>query len=381
MVQEIKEILANLKKASHLRELTPLGFDGAYIKKGKKRLLNLASNDYLGLGANFELYEEFLDTASKDSLRFSTSSSRSLSGNFEVFEKFEKFLAQSYAPNKEALLFNSGYHLNIGVISALASLKNTLFIIDRQAHASAYDGLLLGKAKFERFRHNDTEHIRQILNQNADKFKRFIIITEALFSMDGDEAPLIKLDKIKKEYKGVWLYVDEAHSVGACGDNGLGLCKSSGVDADFVVYTFGKAICSMGAALICDLTIKELLINRARSLIYSTAIAPINVAFTHFIFKKLGLFSQKRQALNELSKYLKKELLEAGAKILGDRYIISILAGSNERALFMSKRLNELGYYAPAIRPPTVAPNTARVRLSVCASMQKSELLGIVNAL
>ncbi|BCX79847.1 8-amino-7-oxononanoate synthase [Campylobacter sp. 19-13652] len=380
-MQKIKKILLDLKESSNLRTLSQLIHDGAYITKDGKRLLNLASNDYLGLGASDELFDEFLDTTSKKSLKFSASSSRSLSGNFEIFSEFESFLAKSYGDGKSALLFNSGYHLNVGVISALASLKNTLFIIDRQAHASAYDGLRLGGASFERFRHNDTAHIKEILDKNSGKFERFIIITEALFSMDGDEAPLGELGRIKSEHEGVWLYVDEAHSVGACGHDGLGLCKDSGVDVDFVVFTFGKAICSMGAALICDETVREFLINRARSLIYSTAIAPINVAFTHFIFKKLGKMKQKRAHLQSLSDELKVELKKHGAQVLGSRYIISVLAGSSDSALKMAARLQHCGYFAPAVRPPTVAPNTARVRLSLCANMQKDELLGVVNAL
>lgn len=357
--------------------------DKTHIIKDGKRLLNLASNDYLGINSSGELGRLFLANASKDKLALSASSSRSLGANYEVFNELEEHLKQCFNGKKEVLLFNSGYHLNIGAISALASLKSTLFLIDRQAHASMYDGLRLGEAKFLRFRHNDMAHLDELLSENADKFDRFIILSEALFSMDGDCAPLSELIELKRRYERVYLYIDEAHSVGACGDDGLGLVHKSGLEdeIDFIIFTFGKAIASVGAAMLCKKELKEFFINRARSLIYSTALPPINAAFSLFVFHRLKKMQSARKKLENLSAKLKSKLKQAGVNVLGERHILSIIAGKNEAATSLANRLLEHGYYAPAIRPPTVAPNSARVRLSLNAAIDENELMEIVNAL
>lgn len=381
-MQELKNTLDNLQKISQKRELIKSKHDGKYIQIKDKRLLNLASNDYLGIAQTAKLEGEFLkNIVLGSSLSLSASSSRSMSANYEVFVKFEDFLKELYG--KSSLLFNSGYHLNLGAISALARLKGTLFLIDKQAHASMYDALFLSKASFKRFRHNDLAHLAMLLEQNSKKFDRIIILSEALFSMDGDYLDIKNLVLLKKSYKNVWLYVDEAHSVGASMQTGLGLVKDMGfiLDVDFLVLTFGKALASVGAAIICHDEFKQLFINFSRSLIYSTALPPLNVAYTHFVFKHILSMQARRQHLRLISSWLKQSLDKKGLKVLGDSYIISLIAGSNEAALKLASRLKQSGYHVPAIRPPTIAPSSSRIRISLNANLQKDDLKGLIDAL
>lgn len=383
--------LDELASKSLLRNIEPLLSLGscARVVKSGKELLNLSSNDYLNVSLslsnefinNIKNLDEF-EIEQKD-LLFGASGSRLLGGGHMAFFKLEDYLASTYRHGKEALFFNSGYHLNVGVISALAKLEGTLFLVDKQAHASIIDGLRLGAAKFIRYAHNDLEALERLVWSNCDKFKRLIVVTEALFSMDGDLADVAFLVDLKRRCDKIMLYIDEAHSVGACGERGLGLVYASGLadEVDFVVFTFGKALASAGASLLCAKQAKSWLVSSARSLIYSTAIAPISVCFTLFALEKIAHMNDKREHLARLSAWLYEKLESRGARVLGKAHILSIVAGSNEAALSLASRLERAGYYAPAIRPPTVAPNSARVRLSLHAGLEKSELQGILNAL
>lgn len=381
-MQELKQTLQNLQNIAQKRELPLSKHDQKHIHIQDKKLLNLASNDYLAIAQKGEIQREFFDTIDKNMLpSLSASSSRSMSANYEIFVEFEEFLQKLYG--KSSLLFNSGYHLNVGAISALARLKGTLFLIDRQAHASMYDGLRLSNANFKRFRHNDLNHLCVLLEQNSKKFNRIIILSEALFSMDGDYIDLASLIQLKKSYDNVWLYIDEAHSVGASMQSGLGVVKDSDFigDVDFTILTFGKALASVGGAIICDEIFKEYFINFSRSLIYSTALPPLNVAYTHFVFKHILSMHKDRERLSLVASWLKQNLAQKGLKVLGDSYIISVLAGTNEAALSLASKLRQSGYHVPAIRPPTIAPSSSRIRISLSANIQKEELKGLMDAL
>ncbi|HEC1554368.1 TPA: aminotransferase class I/II-fold pyridoxal phosphate-dependent enzyme [Campylobacter upsaliensis] len=373
---QVEKILQTLENEANLRTLTSLKHEGNFVFKQGKKLLNLAGNDYLALATNSALKKEFLESVREEDLYFSSSSSRSLSGNFEIYEKLENTLKNKL--QKEVLLFNSGYQLNSSCIAALASVPHTLFLADRLIHASMIDGLR--GANFLRFRHNDMEHLQILLEKNHAKYENIIILSEALFSMDGDLAKLQELVELKKKYKNVLLYIDEAHSVG-CFGGGFGLVKELELEVDFLIFTFGKALASMGACMITSKQFKDFFINKARALIYSTALPPINVAFSLFIFEKIASFEKQRIKLKALSEHFKKILRAKELEFLGDYYIISLILKENQKALEVALKLEENGIFAPAIKTPTVPKNSARIRFSLHANLSERELDKIAELL
>ncbi len=331
-------------------------------------IVNLSSNDYLGLQQNKELYEEFLDEISISYYRFTAASSRLLSGNSPEYGTLESQLQTMYG-RQAALVFNSGYHANCGILPALAG-PNDLIVADKLVHASIIDGMRLGQAQYERFRHLDYEHLEKILSENKNKFDTIFIVSESIFSMDGDRANIPLLIDLKKKYNAL-LYVDEAHAVGVYGDTGLGLCEEYNVihDCDFIVGTFGKALASVGAFVICDEIFKTYLINHARTLIYTTALPPINLAWSQFILSQLHTFGSQRQRLIKLSKEFAHLL-----RVEWQSHIIPYIIGSNTDTIACSELLQQNGFYVLPIRYPTVAKNTARLRFSLQAIHTLNEL-------
>lgn len=378
----VDKILQDLKNDHNFRTLPHLRHEGKFVYKESKKLLNLASNDYLALSYDEELKEEFLSNLKKEYNYFSSSSSRSLSGNFGIYEELEDYLKADFK-DKEILHFNSGYHLNLSCIAALSSLNKTLFLADKLIHASMIDGLRLNGADFFRYKHNDLDHLVSLIQKHYEKYENIIILSEALFSMDGDFSDLKALVELKKNYPKIKLYIDEAHSVGCFDKRGLGFAKSLGLEneIDFLVFTFGKAVASMGACMICAKKYKDFFINKARAFIYSTALPPINVAFTLFIFKNMAKFQNKRENLYHLSQFLKDKLQEKNLQILGDSYIISLILGDNKKALAIAQILEKGGIFAPAIKEPTVPKNTARIRFSLHAGLDQNDLEQILELL
>lgn len=384
----IATLLQQLRDNDNFRTLHKLRHDGIFVWKNDKKLLNLSSNDYLNIANNRDLQQEFLTHYSKHCL-FSSSSSRSLSGNFEIYEECESYIANLFATNddtrhnKACLLFNSGYHLNISCIQALSTLPHTLFIADKLIHASMIDGLRLGNAKFKRFSHNDMQELENLLAIHANAYQQIIILTEALFSMDGDFTKLDSLIALKKKCPNVLLYIDEAHSIGAIGENGLGLVAMCNkiYEIDFLVLTFGKAIGSVGACVLCQRDYKDFFINKARGLIYSTALPPINVAFSLFIFTKLVSLNNERQKLLELSAFFRDCLHQKGLYILGESYIISLITQTNQATTQMAQKLENYGIFAPAIKSPTIPNGQARIRFSLHSGLDKHDLLKIIEIL
>ena len=373
--------LQALKDDNNLRTLQDIQHDGIYIIKDNKRMLNLSSNDYLGIATDRELREEFFDTIDKESLLLGSTSSRSLSGNYRIFTQLEDYIAAQFS-NKSCLLFNSGYHLNISCMQALSEFSNVLFVIDKFVHASIIDGLRLGGKRFMRYAHNDMQSLASILEKTHNQYESIIIVSEGLFSMDGDLAQLDSLCAFKQQYSNVMLYLDEAHSVGVFGENGLGLASLGYENSiDFLVYTFGKAIGSFGACMICSPHLKDFFINKARGFIYSTAIAPINVAWNLFVFQKLKSMQNRRKHLLHLSELLRKECAKYNINLMGEAQILSLIAHTNENALLLADKLSHKGFFAPAIKTPSVPPNTARLRISLTSNMQEEMMIELVSTL
>jgi len=335
---------------------------------------NLSSNDYLNLNNREDLYAQFNDEYSFTKKKYSSTSSRLLTGNSSEYVALEQTLQSSF--NREAcLLFNSGYHANCGILPALTD-SNDLIIADKLVHASIIDGIRLSKAKLERYKHLDYNHLERILQKRSD-YNNVFIVTESIFSMDGDIADLQLLVALKEKYNA-FLYVDEAHAIGTRGEQGLGCVEEQNCinNVDFIVGTFGKAIVSVGAYVICDSVFKDYLINTARTLIFTTALPPVNLAWTNFICRNLVQFKQERMSLHELSNKFAQAIGEQSTS-----NIIPYIIGENTDAIAKAEQLQKLGYLVLPIRYPTVAKGTARLRFSLHAGLKFSDIEPIIHLL
>ena len=376
-----KQQLEQLSAQNQYRSIPDLVHQGRYIMRENCKMLNMSSNDYLGLASNENLRQSFLQQYGDNFPSFTSSSSRLLTGNFPVYTDLEQLIAQRFQ-RESVLLFNSGYHANLGILPALTTTKS-LILADKLVHASMIDGIRLSQCEFFRYRHNDYEHLKNLLEKNAGKFDRTFIVTESVFSMDGDVADLKYLAQLKKQFPNTYLYVDEAHAIGVYGKNGLGIAERANViaDIDLLVGTFGKALASMGAYVVCDQILKECLINQMRPLIFSTALPPFNVAWTHFIFERLPQLSKERTHLEQLSAFLRQEVEHRTQIMPSQTCIVPYILGKNDATLAKAKDLQEQGYYCLPIRPPTVPKDTSRIRLSLTADMTMDEVKQFVACL
>ncbi|MCH7379375.1 MULTISPECIES: 8-amino-7-oxononanoate synthase [Acinetobacter] len=382
LLDHYAEQLDLLKQQGNFRKFTANEQSGRWITIQDRAMLNLASNDYLGLAADLTLREEFLDTLKIERALFSSSSSRLLTGNFAEYEQFENSLSKAFG--RAALLFNSGYHMNIGILPALCDSK-TVILADKLVHASMIDGIRLSTAQYVRYRHNDLQHLEQLLQKyhQDEQVERILVVTESIFSMDGDETDLAALAQLKQRFAKTMLYVDEAHAIGVRGEQGLGCAEQYGVldQIDFLVGTFGKAIASVGGYIICDSIIRDYLINKMRPLIFSTALPPISIAWSDFIFNKVLSMQQQRQHLAKISQYLQQAVIAKGFSSPSSSHIIPIILGESQAAIEKARYVQQQGFYAMPVRPPTVPQNSSRLRISLTSLVQKNELEQLVECL
>ncbi|NWK81454.1 8-amino-7-oxononanoate synthase [Acinetobacter sp. SwsAc4] len=382
LLDHYAEQLDQFKQQGNFRQFTANQQQGRWITIQDRTMLNLASNDYLGLAADLSLREEFLDTLKIERALFSSSSSRLLTGNFAEYEQFENSLSKAFG--RAALLFNSGYHMNIGILPALGDSK-TVILADKLVHASMIDGIRLSTAQYVRYRHNDLQHLEQLLQKyhQDEQVERIIVVTESIFSMDGDETDLAALAQLKQRFAKTMLYVDEAHAIGVRGEQGLGCAEQYGVldQIDFLVGTFGKAIASVGGYIICDSIIRDYLINKMRPLIFSTALPPISMAWSDFILNKVLSMQQQRQHLAEISQYLQQAVIAKGFSSPSSSHIIPVIVGESQAAIEKARYVQQQGFYAMPVRPPTVPQNSSRLRISLTALVQKNELQQLVEYL
>ena len=297
ILDSINQELLVLKEKKNYRSLPPLIHDGREVILNGQRMLNLSSNDYLGLANDVSLREEFLKTMTPETFLPTSSSSRLLTGNFSDYQALEQQLSTMFGA-ESALIFNSGYHANTGILPAVSNAQ-TLILADKLVHASLIDGIRLSSAKCIRYRHNDASQLQRLVSENHNLYAQIIIVTESIFSMDGDKADLRALVRLKKSYSNVLLYVDEAHAFGVRGEKGLGCAEEQDCinDIDFLVGTFGKAIASAGAYIVCRQVIREYLINKMRTFIFTTALPPVNIQWTAWVLQHLSALQYKRTHL------------------------------------------------------------------------------------
>lgn len=368
MYQEYSEVLNDLKSASHFRSIKNFERkDGKYIYINGRKLLNLSSNNYLGFADNDEITEEFMSYAGKK-YSFGSASARLLTGTLPVYEELENLISDLFSTEK-TLLFNSGYHANVGINSSLAGTGDVIFS-DKLNHASIIDGMQLSRGKFFRYKHNDMQNLENLLKRERNNFKNAFIVSESVFSMDGDIADIVKLVELKNKYN-CYLILDEAHAFGVFGEKGLGVCEELGIiqGVDLIVGTFGKAIGSMGAFVTGKKVLIDYLINKARSFIFSTSLPPVNVAFSKWIIEhKLPFTYDARQ-----------NMLTLGRKLHSGSHIIPVIVGENDKTVELCEILYANGYFTLPIRPPTVPQGTSRLRLSLTADMTEKDLEGLCN--
>jgi len=359
----IQKTLQKLKAQNNFRKLT--------VKNPKQ--INLSSNDYLGCINDPELRKEFLQNNQSN---FSASSSRLIDGGYSEVMELEEELEKIYG--KPGLVFNSGFTANSAIIKTFYN-QNSLIITDRLNHASIYDGIVYSGAKFFRYKHLDLEHLEKIVMKNIDKYDDVLVISETIYSMDGDVCNLSELVRLKQKYH-FDLMIDEAHSYGVYG---YGLAYKLNVvnDIDFLTIPLGKGGGSIGAYVITPQLAKDFIINKCPEFIYSTAIPPINNAWNLFILKKMMFFADRRQKLQELTKYFLSILSEYEIQTISSSHIISIVIGDNQKALQIAKYLQKKGFNVYAVKEPTVPKNTARLRIGLYPNLQKKDLLKFVQEL
>jgi 8-amino-7-oxononanoate synthase len=344
---------------------------GGKVKVGGRELLNLSSNDYLGLAGDPRLIKGSQEAAARWGV--GSTASRLIVGTLALHQQVEEEVA-AFKGSGRAVLFNTGYMANVGVIAALMG-KGDVILSDRLNHASIIDGMRLSEAEFYRYPHRDLNRLETLLKKHA-KMRRLLIVTDSVFSVDGDVAPLRELVTLKERY-GAWLMIDEAHATGVFGAQGAGLAEALGVTdgIDIHMGTFSKALGSFGAYVAGAAPLIDLLHNKARSFIYSTALPPPVLGAIQAALAIVRQEPARRAYLLDQAGRFRRRLQVAGLDTLdSETQIIPVLVGDNLGALEYASRLRQVGLMAVAIRPPTVPPGGARLRFSLSEACGAADL-------
>lgn len=361
--------LADLARLGLKRELLVLEGPGPIQTINGRTLVSFASNDYLGLGA-----EPLEVVAPVGAL-----ASRLVVGNLAVHEELERALA-GFVGADAALLFTSGFAANVGIIPALVGPKDIIFS-DQLNHASLIDGARLSGAKVVVFPHNDVKALGAAMEEERAGSRRALIISEAVFSMDGDIADVVALSDLSEAYDA-WLYIDEAHSLGLLGEGGAGLCAEKGVVPDILLGTLGKSFATQGAFAAGSGALREWLIHRARSFVFSTGLSPYVSRATLERLAQIQENGPGRERALSLANHLRTSLRAMGLDVRGDGAAISsVVIGEAAAASKTAALLLNAGYLARAIRPPTVPVGTSRIRIVTTAAHSHTQVTGLINAL
>lgn len=337
-------------------------------------MLNFCSNDYLGLANHPHLIEK-AETYTRE---FGTgaTASRLVCGDFTYHEKLEKKLAD-WLDEEATLLFNTGFQANTSIISALTDRNSTIFA-DKLSHNSIIQGALLSNARLVRYRHNDLNHLEHLLEEEQKKGKNIIIVSESVFSMDGDRCDISGLSGLSEKYDAL-LYIDEAHAIGILGKKGKGL--TAGYDVSFKLGTFGKAFGSMGAFMAGSKELREYLINFCPGFIYSTAPSPSVVGALRGAMDLIPEMDDERKKVISNAQYIRNTLNDLGFDTgNSDSQIIPVIIGSEEETLRLSTYLEHNDILATAIRPPTVPRGSSRIRLTITAKHTKKHIDYLLDA-
>ncbi|MER3416447.1 MAG: 8-amino-7-oxononanoate synthase [Gemmataceae bacterium] len=358
---------------------------GAAVYMGTRKLIHFASNDYLGLASAPQVVRSIVRAAKRWGC--GSSASALISGYTALHRRLERELAR-WQGTRAALVFPSGYHANLGILTALAGRADAVFS-DQLNHASIIDGCRLSRAQVYVYRHTDMDHLEELLRHYGRQARRRIIVSDALFSMDGDLAPVGELLRLAEAYDAL-VVVDEAHALGVLGSQGRGVCElvlsSHDQQSDHGrlvrVGTLSKALAAQGGFVCGDWSLVRWLVQSARSYIFSTALTPLACAAARAALRVVRTDPARRQYLLELAAYLRGRLREAGWHIGSSQaHIVPVLVGDARASVALSQRLWHHGYFVPAIRPPSVPPGTSRLRIGVTAAHSRDDVDGLVAAL
>ena len=376
----IKNKLKELKLSNNYRVRRPRDSGNSHIFIYKnKEYLSFASNDYLSLSND----KRVINSAKKalEKYGYSTSSSALISGFTKLHCKLEEELSD-FLGQEKTLLFSTGYQANLGVIKSLVSRNNSI-ISDQLNHASLIDGSILSRANFKRYQHNDINDLENVLS-SLDKKKKKLIISDSLFSMDGDIAAIKKINIKANKYKAL-LLIDEAHALGVFGRDGRGIVNNLKLNNNkniFITGTFGKAFGTFGAFFSGKSDYVEYVIQKSRSYIYSTSLPTNAVEATRKSLKIIKSETWRREKLFSLIKYFRRNIISMDYITLdSDSQIQIILIGDSKKALYISDELLKHGIYLPAIRPPTVKEGKARLRISLTVDHEESDIDYLLNIL
>ncbi len=366
----------NARRASHrLRTLTTvIPISATEVEVAGKRMTSFASNDYLGLSKHPMLKERAIEYT----MRYGTgaTASRLVCGTYDCMEALEDKLA-SLSRTEKALILPSGFQTNVSLLPALAD-RNSLILSDELNHASIVLGCRLARCSVEVFPHNDYDSLEMILSEKADKFSRLIIVTESVFSMDGDRANIDRLVEIAGKFSAI-LVVDEAHAVGVLGQNGMGLSVGKGVD--IIMGTFSKALGASGAYLACSDKMSLYYINCCAGFVYSTALPPAVIGAVDVALDLVQAMEEERRELERKSQFVRESLNRLGFNTgLSNSQIIPVIIGSERETLDLSAHLRSKNIFALAFRPPTVPPGTSRIRVSLSAAHSWDDVERLVEA-
>ena len=366
--------LAELEAAGRLRRLREITGVGAKAVLEGREYWNFSGNDYLGVAGDAALRRAFyerMSDAGEPCWGLSAASSRLLTGNTPQYTLLETALSEWYGNGRAALVFNSGYHANVGILPAL-SRRGDIIFSDKLNHASIIDGLRLCEAEFRRYRHLDYEQLEDMLAQ-VSPGRRIFLVTESVFSMDGDVADLRGLAELKRKY-GALLIVDEAHSAGVRGPRGTGLAMEQQVadEVDVLIGTFGKAFGSTGAYALMTPVLREYLVNRMRTLIFTTGLPPVVLAWSRFVLERMPELEDRRRALAQLAGELRAVIQRRGFATGGDSQVVPLLVGDDHAAGELAEKMRQGGILVFPIRPPTVPVGTARLRFSLNATLPEA---------
>ncbi len=370
--------LEDHEKRAVRRRLRPLdsGIGPRVVVDGHS-VIQLCSNDYLGLAAHPAVTRAAADAALEYGA--GAGSARLIVGTSAPHAALERELAR-WKQTEAALVLSSGYHANTGVLPVLAGADDGIFS-DELNHASLIDGCRLSRAAVRVYRHADAEHLDRLL-RDAAGFRRRLIVTETVFGMDGDIAPLEDLVALARRHDA-WIVVDEAHSTGVFGQNGGGLVSQLGLTeaVDVQIGTLSKALGSLGGYVAGSAALVDWVVNAARTFIYTTALPPAAVAAARAAIAVLSAEPERRDRVWSHAAWLRERLTEIGFRLgPGRSPILPVLIGDADRAVRLSDALLARGVLVPAIRPPTVPDGTARLRVAPMATHTADDLVGAVDA-
>jgi 8-amino-7-oxononanoate synthase len=379
-VLELQQRLDTLREQNLFRELRRVDSpQSAQIQIDGRPFLNFSSNDYLGLANHPALKAAAIRALEKFGV--GSGASRLVCGSLAPFHELEEALAH-FKKSQAALAFSTGYATALGTLGALLG-RDDIVILDKLVHASIIEAAKLSGAKIRVFAHNDLAALEAKLSwarSQSGKKSQILVVTETIFSMDGDAAPLGGIVELKDKY-GAWLMVDEAHATGVLGNEGRGLADEAGVAGQIEIQmgTLGKALGASGGYICGSRPLVDLLVNRARSFIFSTAPVPASAAAATAAIQLLQSpeGGQRRTALHERLEQFHSQLQIPKPRAA----IVPIILGREDKALAASATLRERGIFVPAIRYPSVAPGKARLRVTLSASHSAAEISTLTEAL